>query len=240
MTAVAELPILTPRTLVLLGDAIPPEKHRVLSDRVEGLKPLFASFLSEDGEDPDAPFIVACSKYYYPRLEALFILLSSIDAAHLLNLLNSVRDLAFGILRQHGWRLGADVHRLESAWNTYAEVGRILFQSVNRLAQLQSLPYGWLMSSTRMDFSLTGTAMYLEGEFPEAKPPRVSYLCHAAETEAGTVKNILLRALLSEEPRQDRVKALRRLFGSWDGDEQAEKDLEDLYKSRLHRSSEAS
>lgn len=240
MTAVAELPILTPRTLVLLRDAIPPEKHRALSDRLEGLKPLFASFLSEDGGEPDASFLVATSKYYYPRLEALFLLLSSIDAAQLSNLLSAVRDLAFDTLRQHGWRLGPDVHHLENAWNAYAEIGRILFESVNRLAQLQSLPYGWLMSSTRMDFSLTATAMYLEGEFPEANPSRVSYLCHAAEAEVATVRKILWKVLGPEEPRQDRVKALSRLFGSWEGDEQAQKDLEDLYKSRLNRSTEAS
>ncbi len=240
MTAVAELPILTSRTLDLLRDAIPPEKHKALSDRLEGLKPLFVSFLSEDGGESDASFVVATSKYYYPRLEALFLLLSSIDATQLLGLLSAVRDLALDSLRQHGWRLGPDVHRLEKAWKTYAEIGSLLLQSINRLAQLQSLPYGWLTSSTRMDFSLTATAMYLEGEFPEAMPSRLSYLCHAAEGEADTVKKILWKALAPEEPRQDRVKALKRLFGSWEGDEQAEKDLEDLYKSRLYRSAEAS
>ncbi len=240
MTAVAELPILTPRTLDLLRDAIPPERHRVLSDRLEGLKPLFVSFLSEDRGAPDASFVVVTSKYYYARLELLVLLLSSVDAAHLLNLLVSVRDLAFDILRQNGWRLGPDVHRLEKAWNTYAEIGSLLLQSANRLTQLQALPYGWIMSSTRMDFSLTATAMYLEGECPEAKASRVSYLCHVAEEEAATVKKILWKALVPEEPRQAKVKALRRLFGSWEGDEQAERDLEDLYKSRLYRSTEAS
>ena len=240
MSAVAELPILTPRTLDLLRDAIPPEKHRALSERIEALKPLFVSFLNEDTGNLEDSFSIVCSRYCYPRLEAILLLLSFVNAADLLRLLSMVRDFAFDILRQNGWRLGPDAHRLENAWNTYAEIGSLLFQSVNGLAQLQSVPYGWLMSSTRMDFSLTATAMYLEGEFPEAKPSRVSYLCHTAEAEAATVKKILRKALVLEEPRQDRVKVLRRLFGSWEDDEQAEKDLEDLYKSRLYRSTEAS
>jgi hypothetical protein len=223
-----------------LKGAIPPEKHRVLSDRLEALKPLLASFLGEDGGEPDASFVVASSKYYDPRLEALLLLLSSIDAAQLLNLLTLVRDFAVDILRQQGWRLGPDLHRLENAWNTYAEIGGILFHGVDGLAQLQNLSYGWLMSSTRMDFSLTATAMYLEGEFPEAKQSRVSYLCRVAEEEAVATKKILWKVLGPGEPPQDKVRALRQLFGSWEGDEQAEKDLEDLYKSRLYRSTEAS
>jgi hypothetical protein len=234
MTAIAEIPILTPRTLDLLDDAISTEDRQLLRDHLQSLKPVFATFLCTDGRNPDEAFTLASCKYAYPRLQVLLLLLRIFKPDHLLQLVAVTSEAACEMVSRHGWRLGADVEHLKKAWNTYGEIGNILTQNLAKLIQLSTLPYGWLMASTAMDFSLTGTALYLEGELPDADPSRLRYTCRAAEFEATKVRDFLVEALFPSSEAIAKSQRLARLFGSWADDGHLEEDLESLYKSRLY------
>ena len=240
MTAIAEIPIFTPRTLDLLGDALSPEKSRLLCERLELIKPLFEGFLANDHGGTAEAFVLATSKYVYPRLQFVILVLSLIRPAELTRLLGTIADFASNLLQDQGWRLGNGVRSLRSAWGTYAKIAKLLTEHLTEFSLERSLPYGLLMASTRMDFSLTATAMYLEGELPSSNPIRLEYLCQAAESDAAIVKDILGQALSPLKTTAEKVESLRRLFGSWQGDDRAEEDLKDLYKSRLYRSTEPS
>lgn len=240
MAAIAEIPILTPRTLDLLGDALSPEKSRLLRERLDLIKPLFEGFLANDHEGTAEAFVVATSKYVYLRLQFVILLLSLIRPAELTRMLGVIADLASNLLQEKGWRLRNGVRPLRNAWGTYAETAKLLTEHLTEFNLERSFPYGLLMASTRMDFSLTATAMYLEGEFPSANPIRLEYLCQAAESDAAIVKDILGQALSPLKTTAEKVESLRRLFGSWQEDDRADEDLRDLYKSRLYKSTEPS
>jgi len=240
MAVIAEIPILTHRILNLLAEVIPPDKHRLLRERLELVKPLFGSFLTKDDGDAHEAFLIASSQYAYPRLEVVFLLLSIVGPLQLTKLVRATADFASEMLERHGWRLGEGVQPLRNAWETYTQIGELLTQNVAAFNQARSLPYGWLMASTKMDFSLTATALYLEGEFPDASAARLGYLCQAAESEAANVKRILMQALFPSDATEEKSKTLRRLFGSWQGDDSLNEDLKSLYTSRLYRSSEPS
>jgi hypothetical protein len=234
MAAIAEIPILTGRALDLLGEAIPAQDCRALRDLLQSLKPLFATFLCSDDEDLDEAFILASSKYVYPRLQLLVRLLSILKPDQVLRLVAATGEAASEMISQQGWRLGADLHYLQKAWDAYGEIGGVLTQNLTTLNQLTSLPYGLLMASTKMDFSLTGTALYLEGELPDANRPRLAYLCRAAESEATKVRDLLTGALFPSPEDSRKSQVLWRLFGSWSEDDRLERDLQSLYKSRLY------
>lgn len=240
MTAIAEIPILTPRALDLLNEAIAPEDRQILRDHLQSLKPIFAGFLSSDDEDPNEAFILASCKYVYPRLQGIFLLLTILKPDQLLQLVTATSEAASEILSQHGWRLGADVEHLKKAWDTYVEIGNVLAQNLTKLTQLTSLPYGWLMASTRMDFSLTCTALYLEGELTIANPSRLRYACRAAHFQAVKVRAFLAEALFPSTGGIGKSQMLSHLFGSWADDNRVDEDLEKLYKSRLYSSPDPS
>jgi len=234
MAAIAEIPILTARALDLLGEAIPAQDCRVLRDLLQSLKPLFATFLCSYDEDTDEAFILASSKYVYPRLQVLLLLLAILKPDQLLRMIAGTGEAASEMLSRHGSRLGADLHYLQKAWDTYGEIGGALTQNLTKLNQLTSLPYGLLMASTKVDFSLTGTALYLEGELPDANRPRLAYLCRAAESEASKVRDLLTDALLPSLEGNAKLQRLSCLFGSWVDGDYLENDLQELYRSRLH------
>jgi hypothetical protein len=240
VTAIAEIPILTPRTLDLLDKAIPAEDREVLRDHLQSLKPIFAAFLRSDDRNPDEAFILASCKYVYPRLHLILLLLRVFKPAQLLQLVAITSEAASEMLSRHGWRLGADVEHLKKAWNTYSEIGNVLSQNFAKLIQLTTLPYGCLMASTAMDFSLTGTALYLEGELPDADASRLRYACRAADFEATKVRDFLADALFPASKAVAKSQRLARLFGSWADDGRLDEDLESLYKSRLYSSPDLS
>lgn len=240
MAVIPEIPILTPRILNLLIEIIPPDKHRLLRGRLERIKPFFGSFLTQHDGDAHEVFLIASSRYTYPRSEAVSLLLSIIGPLQFTKLVRATADFATDMLRLEGWRLGDGVQPLRNAWETYAQIGELLTQNVAALIQATSLPYGWLMASTKMDFSLTATALYLEGEFPDASAARLGYLCQAAESEAANAKRILMQALFPSATTKEKSTTLRHLFGSWQGDDSLDEDRKGLYKSRLYRSSEPS
>jgi hypothetical protein len=234
MAAIAEIPIITPRTLELLGDDLSPEKSRLLRERLEGIKPLFESFLCEDQGETAEAYVMATSKYLNPRLEFVILLLSLVRPAGLSRMLELIADLASDLLQEQGWRLGNGVRPLWNAWGTYARTAKLLTEHLTEFSPEKSLPYGLLMTSTRMDFSLTATAMYLEGEFPRTNATRLEYLCRAAESETAAVEGILRQALSPLMTTAQKAESLRRLFGSWKGDDRVDEDLKDLYESRLY------
>src|SRR5271157_3359092 len=102
MAAIAEIPILTPRTLDLLGDALSPEKSRLLRERLVLIKPLFEGFLANDHEGAAEAFVVATSKYVYPRLQFVILLLSLILPAELTRMIGVIADLASNLLQEKG------------------------------------------------------------------------------------------------------------------------------------------
>lgn len=238
VVATAEIPILTPRTLDLLREAIPPDRQRILRDGLERVKPLFSSFLSgDDGEDREA-FVMASSRYAHPRLQLFLVLLSSVDLSQLPRMVEEVSHYAAEMLQREGWRLGKGVKLLREAWDTYGAIGKLLAQNIQALGQVRELPYGWLMASTRMDFSLTATSMYLEGEFPDATESRLRYLCGTALEGTSTVLSLLRPELDPSRLLARKSGILRALFGSWQDDDGADDDLRHLYESRRFRRSE--
>lgn len=234
MAAIAEIPILTPRSVDLFSDVVSAQDRQALCSYLQSLKSIFAGFLCADDEDPDEAFILASSKYVYPRLQLLLWLLSILKPDQLLRMIGGTGEAASEMLSRHGSRLGVDLHYLQKAWDTYGEIGGVLAQNLTRLNQLTSLPYGLLMASTRMDFSLTGTALYLEGELPDANRPRLAYLCRVAESDASKVRDLLTDALLPSLEGNAKLQRLSRLFGSWVDGDYLENDLQELYRSRLH------
>jgi len=234
MTAIAEFTILTPRTLHLLSETVPREKLSPLREAIEGFKPLFLSFLRVDEGDAEEAFILASSKFSYPRLTAVLLLVSIVEPPRLHQLVGAVRNLAWDMLQRNGWRLGGDVQHLRKAWDIYGDVGSIVAQSLEKLSRLTASPYGWLLAATKLDFCLTGTAMYLEDEIADVNPARVGYLCRAAALTAEEFKDLTLRALFPTHYPDDKGKVLARLFGSWGEDDRLEEDLRSLYKSRRY------
>jgi len=240
MTTIAEIPILTPQTLNLLAKAISPNQHQLLRERIERIKPLFESFLTEDGSEVHEAFLIASSRYAYPRLEILFLLLSIVLPLGLARLFSEIGKLGSDMVTREGWRLGSGAWRLRNAWGTYVEIGKLLGENMGALSQIRSLPYGWLMSSTKVDFGLTATTMYLEGEFPHVSVERLMYLCEVAESETSNAKLILTEMVLRADNKREESNRLRRLFGSWEGNGDFEGDLKNLYNSRLSRNSSPS
>jgi len=240
MVATVEIPILTSRTLELLREAIPPEKQGILRDGLERIKPLFRSFLTQNEGDADVAFVMASSSYAHPRSQLLAVLLSSVDSAQLPRMVAEVSGYACKVLSREGWRLDKSVKLLREAWDTYGAIGKLLAKKIQAIGQVRELPYGWLMASTRMDFSLTATAMYLEGEFPNATPNRLDYLCQAARFETDHVLRLIYLALSPVTLADQRVGILRGLFGSWQGGDDLDVDLRQLYESRRHRRAEPS
>jgi hypothetical protein len=235
MVATAEIPILTPRTLDLLREAIPPDKERILRDGLERIRPLLGDFLTQDNGDVDESFVIASSRYVHPRLRLLLVLLSSVDLAQVPGMVAEVSQYASNMLLREGWRLGKGVKLLREAWDTYGAIGTLLAQNIQALGQVRELPYGWLMASTRMDFSLTATSMYLEGEFPDARESRLRYLCGTALEGTSTVLSLLRPELDPSRLLARKSGILRALFGSWQDDDRADDDLRRLYESRRLR-----
>lgn len=241
MVATAEIPILTPRTLDLLGEAIPPDRHRILRDSLDRMKPLFNSFLTEDDGENHESFVMASSRYAHPRLQVVLELSSSVDPTRLARLVGELSHYVSELLQREGCRLGDGLKHLDTAWDTYKRIGWLWTQNFATLNQIRDLPYGWLMASARMDFSLTATAMYLEGEFPNALHDRLSFLCQAAQDDTASVMTILLQVLYPGRVAEKRSQVLQDLFGSWKGDEQIdEENLKRLYESRRRRRTEPS
>lgn len=240
MVATAEIPILTPRTLELLREAIPPDKQRILRDGLERVRPLFSSFLAEDDGEDDETFTIASSRYAHPRLQLLLVFLSSVDLLELPGMVQEVSHYASELLRREGLHLDKGAKLLREAWDAYGHIGRLLAQEFEALGQVTELPYGWLMALTRMDFSLTAIAMYLEGEFPNATRNRLDYLCQAALIETVHVMRLIYLALYPVRLAEQKLEILRGLFGSWQGDDAVDEDLRQLYESRRHTGSEPS
>ncbi len=240
MNAIAEIPILTPRSLTIWREVLPPNELGALQARFEPVRRLFASFLTTDDGDPDEAFLMASSRYAHLRLEILQALLSIVGHVELARLLDKIPEFASDLVEREGWRLGEGVTPLRKAWETYARIMRLLRENQTSLSRVQTPPCGLVMALTRMDFSLTATAMYLEGEFPDPASTRVLYLCRAAETEAASVEAIILDALSPLDSTEKKLKTLRELFGSWQGGDELDEDLKQLYESRLDRSVEPS
>lgn len=235
MSAIAEIPILTPRSLTIWREVLPPNELGALQARFEPVRRLFASFLTTDDGDPDVAFLMASSRYAHLRLEIIQALLSIVGQAQLGHLLAKIPEFASELVEREGWRLGEGVTPLRKAWETYGRIISLLRENLEALSRIQTPPYGLMMALTTMDFSLTATAMYFEGEFPDAAPTRLLYLCRAAETEAATVERILLEVLHPYDA-EEKAKILRSLFGSWQGGDELDEDLKQLYESRLYRS----
>lgn len=234
MVATAEIPILTPRTLDLLREAIPADTHRVLRDSLHRIRPLFAAFLAEVDGEADEAFLIASSRYAHPRLHALLLLASVLEPRQLISMIEQVSNHATDLLQREGWRLQDGLNALEPAWDTYAEIGRLMTQRFSSLGDVRHLPYGLLMASTKMDFTLTATAMYLEGDFPAANPARLRFLCYAAEAETRNVKSVITEGFFPSTSYAN-LKVLRRLCGSWQDDDRLDEDLKTIYESRRYR-----
>lgn len=239
MPTTTEIPILTSRTLELFANAIPADTHRALRDSLERIKPVFASFFTDDSMEVSDAFLIAASRYAHPRLQLLLLLASVISPNELPRLIDEIANYESNMLAGEGRRLGKGIKPLRSAWETYKKIGQLLRDNLSVLDQTRNLPYGWLMASTKMDFSLTATAMYLEGDFPNASQNRLAYLCRAAQDESANVMTILLHAFYPLK-KEHAAQALGDLFGSWQGDDRVDEDLNELYESRRYRSNKQS
>src|SRR3990172_4995907 len=145
MTALAEVPILTPRTLTILSEHIPPGELGLLQRRFEPGRVLFRDFLTTADGDTDEAFLIASCRYAHLRLETVLSLLRVIGHARLLHLLDQVPEFASDLLDREGSRLGHGVTSVRNAWKTYARITSLMTENLAALSHIPTPPCGLVM-----------------------------------------------------------------------------------------------
>lgn len=234
MIQLAEPPIFTSRTIELFREAIPLEAYEALRLRLDNVKSIFSTFLfAHHPSLTREAYELSTCRYFYPRLEMIVFLLSSLNEVKFADLLKATSDFAFDSLKREGWRLGANAKLLENAWANYKGVASLLLSNLQTLATIQVPPYNFLTSSTKMDFCLSSTLMFLEGEFPNADPYALEFLCKEAQSSTAIIQNLLQRMFSANVvANEERGQTLRSLYGSWADDTELDKILDEIYQSR--------
>jgi hypothetical protein len=231
---IAEPPILTSRTIELFREAISPEAYQFLCSRLEQVKTVCSDFLLyKSGRTIDEAYELTISRYFYRRLELVVFLISTLNTVQFAGLIDAVNNFAFDSLKREGWKLGGNVKLLENAWLHYKQIITEIFSNLQALTKVLSPPYNFLTVSTKMDFCLSSTLMFLEGEFPDADNRALGFLCEEAQRNT-----LIMRTLFHDmiSPRRiengEKVQALRKLFGSWNDDPELDRLLAEIYQSR--------
>lgn len=232
-------PILTPRTVDLLRSKIPEEAFADLKARVESVvRNHYAPFLQKSGEAPAWELELAVGRYHVPRIELLTLLLNMIPNLPPGTLLRDALAFYIQTLAENGWKLGAGSSALREAVEEYGEIVKSV-RALSPSDDLATPPYDLMRDADRMDFCLTSLMVYLEGDIADADPDRTEQLCAEARSSTKRVKEVFAEIRRGSLSQGDRRATLLGLFGAWPDSEEAERDLDSLYRSRLDIGREA-
>lgn len=215
---------------------MPPEVYETLRLKLDQVKTIYSTFANfQETDRIEEAYDLAISKYFYPRLEVVVLLLSSVDENKFRELTTAVNAFAIDCIMKEGWRLGSTAKDdIEFAWTKYKDLALHIINNLQAFSGFQGpTPYNFLMTATRMDFSLTTTLMYLDGEFPDANRNALSFLCSDAKSTCLALERDFM-ALLSKRQQDsgEREHTLRNLYGSWESSEHLDMLLKDIYNSR--------
>lgn len=237
--SVSSPPILTRRTVEILKARLEPDQAGRLSRLVDDLlADTFGWFLRGEGGDLESDFHLAVGRYQIPRLRVLGFLVQAVGGERIEELLRSVSSFSLEILSENRWKLDQQDHAaLRRAFRRYEELIAELAGLIASPPSVGRQPFNLLLRSTRMDFCLSASVAYLEGDIEgEIDDERLSFLCQLASEATEDVLSALRSIRLASDPQQLarwRDERLARLAGAWGDEPGMEEELRRIYDTRL-------
>lgn len=231
-------PILTRRTADQLKQVLSSSDAIALGGLVEDvLEGVFRPFLRDSERETEADFHLAAARYHHPRLRIMAFLLKVVTEKEIAEILRSVANLSLETVKQNAWKLSSeDQDALESAFGAYKALVEELERIVATPPMAAREPFDFLMRATRMDFCLSASVAYLDGDISgEVSPDRVTFVCQKAKATTEDVLAAVRSIWLGEDSEalaRWRSERLNKLCGTWGNDPGLEEELKRIYESR--------